>query len=150
MIINTYLLLILYSIYAVISTYLFSISTSGFGWLFTFLVFPPIYVIAWIITLVGLITKKTKNTFSTFVSLKLVFIILFAQIFLLFLNTGDCGDSPCSTGYDTNSIRHFFFPKIAFHQYQVGNFQSIFFIIYIITLFIFITKAFPLSEKSKK
>lgn len=152
--INTYVLLILYSVYAIISTYLFSISTSGFTWLLMISIESFLMVIIWLIAFVGTTVKRAKNIFTTQISKGLSYLLFLSQVVILFFNSGDCGDSSCPTNLDTNSIRHFLTPNIIFKSHQINYIPDYVllagWIVYFICLFKIITKAFPLTEKAKE
>lgn len=71
-----------------------------------------------------------------------------SQVVLLFLTTRDCGDSPCSQGYDPNFLRSFFFPNInPIHTYVIYDFRIVFWVVYLLSLCVVVLS--PLFTKKR-
>jgi hypothetical protein len=136
-------------IYSFVSSFLF-IATTGSGYtLLGNIVFCFIgYGVLLTICLAGVLIKVTKKIYYVnFFQNIFYFMLLPFQAVLLFLNGGDCGDSPCSSGYDTNFLRRLF--NLNYHPllYQTENLRLFLLITYLIILcFLVLTPLFTKND----
>ena len=144
--INTWSFFWTYVIYSILSSTLFIYTTGGgFGLISSVMVCFLGFGILFVIILFGVIRKVSASILEVGLFKNvLYFILLPCQLVLLFLNTGDCGDSPCQIGYDTNFLRRLFFPDISpIRTYPIYDFLILFQLLYIFTLcFVFLSPLF--------
>jgi hypothetical protein len=134
--INIWVLLLIYIIYALLSSFLFAFTTSGYNLLGSVLISILGYGFLFLLLFIGCVFRVSRSRRRTEILHTLfLFVSLPAQILLLVLNTGDCGDSPCSPGFEPNMLRNIL-GLSQIHSFQVAQIILPIFIIYSVSLFI--------------
>lgn len=145
--INIWALLLAYSLYALGSGYLFATTTSGYRYLLNITLSVIVYGFFFLLLIVGAIIRVGQSKTKTeFLYALFGVVTVPAQMVMLFLNTGDCGDSPCAMGYEPNMFRHLF--RLApIHSYQAEQVTMVVAAVYVISLFVVISGALVGSSK---